>query len=121
MKDDRIRRSKSLRQDSTPNEKLIWHSIRSKQINNCKFRRQQEFGPYFLDFYCHELKLVIEIDGDVHALPDQIMHDKIRDKYLVDHGLTVLHINNNELPKNLNGVLQEIYFLTLTLSQRRGD
>ena len=121
MRNPQIDRAKELRHNLTFGERLIWDHIKSRQINNCKFRRQQEFGPYFLDFYCYEIKLAIEIDGDVHALPDQIAHDSIREKYLAKHGLKILHVNNSDLPKLLEPILEEIYSLTLTLSLRRGN
>ncbi len=121
MKDKRIALARQLRKNYTPAEMILWGKIRSRQINNVKFRRQQEFGPYILDFYCHDIGLVVEVDGDVHALKDQIVRDKVREQYLISKNLSVFRLTNNEIFHELDAALERLHSLTLTLSQRRGN
>ena len=121
MKNDRIQFARGLRKDQTPTEQILWQKIRAHQINGFKFRRQQEFASYILDFYCHKIKLVIEIDGDVHAHPQNAAKDQRREQYLKHAGLHVFRVNNNDIRNNLTGVLERIHSLTLALSQRIGD
>jgi very-short-patch-repair endonuclease len=57
---------RQLRRDQTDVEKLLWYSLRDRQLYGLKFRRQYPVGPYVLDFYCYEYKLCIELDGGQH-------------------------------------------------------
>lgn len=59
-------------------EKLLWRLLRSRQLSGVKFRRQHPFGLYMLDFYCDELKLVIEVDGGQHYQDDNAIKDRQR-------------------------------------------
>ncbi len=63
------RKARELRNNMTKAEIILWSRIRSKQINGYKFRRQYPVLDFIADFYCHELKLIIEVDGEVHTLP----------------------------------------------------
>jgi len=54
--------SKKLRQKQTESEEILWEVLRNRKLNNLKFRRQHPFGRYIVDFYCDEIKLVIELD-----------------------------------------------------------
>jgi very-short-patch-repair endonuclease len=60
-------RARSLRRTATEAEKLMWRKLRNRQLEDCKFCRQMEIGPYIADFVCRERKLIIEIDGGQHA------------------------------------------------------
>lgn len=104
--------ARKLRQTSTPTEQILWKHLRGAQMNGYKFRRQYPIGPFVLDFYCAAIQLVIEIDGDVHALRSQIKHDQNREQYLKDKGLTIFHVTTHEIIENLDGVLKQIYTLT---------
>jgi hypothetical protein len=70
-----LRLSRTLRQESTDAETLMWQLLRGRQIAGAKFRRQHPFEPYVLDFYCHELKLAVEVDGGQHNEPAGRVHD----------------------------------------------
>jgi len=84
----------------------------------CKFRRQQPIEPYVVDFYCHEARLAIELDGGEHNEPAARARDEERTRSLEARGIRVLRFWNNEVFNNLEGVLQTIYdALTPTLSQ----
>lgn len=71
--------ARSLRKNQTDAERIIWNQLRNRQIQGCKFRRQQVIGPYIADFLCMEPKLIIEIDGEQH-LNNQ--NDVVRSQYL---------------------------------------
>ncbi len=96
-----------LRRNLTEPEKKLWYVIRNKQLG-IKFRRQHGISNFIVDFYCSELKLVLEIDGDSHYSPDNKQADLERDKYIVSLGLTVLRFSNLEIMQNLEGVLVSI-------------
>ena len=120
MSDLLTKRARELRSNSTDAEKILWHSIRSKQIDGCKFRRQQPIGDYIVDFVCFEKKLVIELDGGQHAIERE--KDRLRDSRLAKEGFVVLRFWNNDVMQNLEGVLETIRKqlispLTLTLSR----
>ncbi len=66
---------RQLRKDQTMAEKLIWRYLRNRKTEHIKFRRQYSIDKFILDFYSPELKLAVEIDGDVHELPEQKEHD----------------------------------------------
>ncbi len=78
--------------------------IRSRQLQGFKFFRQYGNGPYILDFYCPELKLVIELDGGQHNKKDHQEYDLIRTTFLVAQGIHVLRFWNNEVLANRGGV-----------------
>ncbi len=114
-----------MRKNLTPAERKLWQKLRMKQVAGLKFRRQHQIGPYIVDFYCPELALVVEIDGDVHVEPQKIMGDKRRQKELERRGFRVIRYNNNDVIWNINGVLSDLLKtcknLTPTLSlERRG-
>ncbi|HCU25282.1 MAG TPA: hypothetical protein DF383_09705 [Deltaproteobacteria bacterium] len=100
---------KKLRSRMTPAEEKLWYRLRGKRFEGFKFRRQHGIGPYIVDYYCPERSLVIEIDGDVHAYEKQIKKDFLREKYLKKRGLQVVRYTNQEVLKNLEGVLENLY------------
>src|SRR5215510_3537016 len=97
-----------LRSDMTGPETRLWSKLRAPQLNGMKFRRQHGIGPYIVDFYCPEQSFVIEIDGDSHADAEQIDKDQRRDRYLQSIGLRVVRYRNNDIIKNLDGVLEDL-------------
>ena len=100
---------KKLRKNMTEAETILWSKIRRKQINEYRFRRQVSIGKYIVDFYCPELKLVIEVDGDLHYLEEKtIKYDKNRQKEVEKLGIKFLRFSNIEIYKNLKGVLVTI-------------
>jgi very-short-patch-repair endonuclease len=62
---------RQLRKDQTPAEKLVWRYLKDRRLKNCKFRRQYSVDQFVIDFYYPELKLAIEIDGEVHDISEQ--------------------------------------------------
>ena len=102
-----VDRSRRLRRDSTDAERLLWRSLRSRQLG-AKFRRQHEFGPYILDFVCVERGLVVEVDGSQHLEPDGIRRDEVRTEFLRGRGLRVVRFTDREVLLELPAVLEAI-------------
>jgi very-short-patch-repair endonuclease len=86
----------------------MWEILRDRRLEGIKFRRQKAISIFVADFYCAELKLVVELDGEVHADPRQAAHDKNRDFYLRSVGCTILRFPNQELFENREAVLTRI-------------
>jgi very-short-patch-repair endonuclease len=84
----------SLRNSSTSAESTLWDSLKSKNLDGRKFRRQYSIGSYIVDFCCPSERLIIELDGDPHGEYHKIEQDKNRDKYLESLGFTVLRFEN---------------------------
>ena len=102
-------RRQFLRKNMPKAEVILWSRIRRKQTGGCRFRRQYSVGSYVLDFYCPELKLAIEVDGDSHYRPGADEYDKDREESIRQLGIEFLRFQNTEVYQNLNGVLQTIY------------
>ena len=75
LKDQKTLRQ-SLRNNATATEAILWKALKGKQIDGLKFRRQFGLGPYVLDFYCPEIRLCIELDGDIHNSYEQALYDE---------------------------------------------
>ncbi len=90
-------RARALRKQSTWAEKRLWRLLRSRRLAGYKFRRQHPEGRYYLDFYCLEAMLAVELDGFGHGIPGQREYDRNRDEYLVSRGILVKRIWNNQL------------------------
>ena len=106
--DQSILRSRQLRRDSTPAERKLWAVLRGAPLDGFKFRRQQRLGPYFGDFVCQSLRLVIEIDGDTHDGARAQARDARRTAFLEHEGYRVVRFTNADVMKNLDGVVGAI-------------
>lgn len=73
-----------LRHNSTPAEKELWKYLKNKQVEGLKFRRQYSIGTYIVDFYCPEIRLAIELDGQVHIGNER--YDERRDSFIQEMG-----------------------------------
>ena len=102
-------RSRKLRNQSTPAEKHFWNSLRKMPFyESTAFNRQKPIGNYIADFYCHRLRLVIEIDGDSHGETLTQNKDIDRTEFLEPQGLTVLRFTNREVEKNVEAVMLQL-------------
>ncbi len=106
-------RVKRLRSESTDAERLLWRHLRDRQLDGLKFRRQHQFERYFLDFFCPEAKLVVELDGDQHDDPAARQHDAARSEYLRRAGLRVVRFSNREVFLELEAVLEKVVQMAL--------
>jgi very-short-patch-repair endonuclease len=92
----------------TEAERRLWRVLRGRRFANTKLRRQHEFGPYVLDFYCVQLGLAVEVDGGQHNEPEGLASDAERDAYLLGHGVRVVRFSNLDVFANLDGVVRQI-------------
>ncbi len=108
---EKVKLAHSLRSQMTEEEKQLWQHLRANRLDGIHFRRQQIIDGFVVDFYCHSVGLVIEVDGEIHQ--DQAAYDAKRDAILIARGLQVLRITNDEIRTNLDGVLQSIRKYTM--------
>ncbi len=108
-----LNNAKNLRTNQTEAEQRLWYHLRAHRFMDLKFKRQKPMGRYIVDFVCEEHRMIIEIDGGQHA--EQATYDQRRDAWLCSQGYTVLRFWNNDVMKNLEGVLETIR-CTLALS-----
>jgi very-short-patch-repair endonuclease len=99
---------RQLRREQTDAEKLLWYCLRGCQLYGLKFRCQCPFGPYVLDFYCHEYKLCVELDGGQHYTSAGLQHDEQRQIFLISHGIYTLQFSNRDVLQHLEAVLLQI-------------
>jgi very-short-patch-repair endonuclease len=112
-------RAKILRKTMTDVERILWAILRQMKTVGLHFRRQAPFGRYILDFVCHGAKLVVEVDGSQHALPEGIEHDKKRTAFLESQRYFVLRFWNGDVISNRDGVSDSIYAVANTPHHRR--
>ncbi len=101
-------RARDLRFHATDAERKLWYKLRELKPLGYHFRRQAPFPEYFLDFAEHSARLVVELDGSQHGLPEQSCRDEKRDAFLRSRGYLVLHFWNDEANENLAGVVETI-------------
>jgi len=99
-------RAKTLRREMTPAECKLWHRLRANRLEGFHFRRQQIIDGYIVDFYCHAVSLVVEVDGSIHL--EQEAYDQERDAHLRARGLTVLRFFNSDVEREMDTVLEVI-------------
>jgi very-short-patch-repair endonuclease len=97
-----------LRRSATPAENVLWERLRDRQVVNLKFSRQVPIGPFVTDFCCRDRRLVVELDGDVHASDQQSARDEERDAYLKGHDYVVLRFPNEQVFSEIESVLRQI-------------
>lgn len=88
---------------------MLWHFLRNRRMNGRKFRRQHPLGGYFLDFYCDELKLALELDGGQHNSAEGRAADLKRDRILTGMGVETLRFPNHEVLIETERVLDTIW------------
>lgn len=96
------------RRGQTTAEELLWQNLRNRKLSGFKFRRQHPVADFIADFYCHEAKLLIEIDGAYHDQVEQADYDKGRACELEKLGLKVLRFTNEEVEKEISKVVKII-------------
>jgi very-short-patch-repair endonuclease len=97
-----------MRQAMTPAEFALWQKLRSRNLEGLRFRRQAPLGPYIVDFFCPELKLVVEVDGGQHWRSHNARNDALRDAWMARQGIAVIRFSNGEVLDNTPGACDAI-------------
>lgn len=101
-------RRKSLRNNSTKEEVILWNKLRNNQLGE-KFTRQYSIGNYVVDFYCPKKRIAVELDGSQHNDDEKKMYDEERTEYINQFGVTLLRFWNGDVLKDIETVLEVIY------------
>ncbi len=100
--------ARKLRKTSTRSEQILWQALRNRQLNGLKFLRQHPIGPSIIDFYCHEKRLAVEIDGPVHRQVEVTKRDQARQELIEMYGIRFYRCSSQEVEEDLEGVLKGI-------------
>lgn len=100
-------KARELRNKLTPSEQVFWLRLK-EQFPKYKFRRQHPISIYIADFYCHKLKIVIEIDGPVHDSEEAKLNDEKRQKDLENLNLTVIRFTNEQIKNEIETVIEVV-------------
>lgn len=106
-KRDIFEKASVLRENMTIAEKQLWSRLNSSQLG-VRFKRQHPIDIFIADFYCHQCKLVVEIDGEYHNDEDQLDYDEGRTAELERFGITVIRFTNDEVMNDIDRVVEEI-------------
>lgn len=104
----KVQTARKLRRESTEAEKILWNEFRNRKFRNLKIRRQHPIGDYVVDFYCCEKKVIIEVDGSIHEDIEQREYDVKRQSELEELGNRVIRLRNEDVFKDVKGVLEKI-------------
>jgi very-short-patch-repair endonuclease len=121
-------RAKRLRRTMTRAETLLWRHLKADRLSGLGFRRQSPMGHYIADFVAHSCRLVVEVDGESHDFEERIRHDDHRDRWFASRGYRVLRFTNDDVMKNLEGVIlaigqaaEQVAPPSLTLPRKGGE
>ena len=84
---------------------MLWQKLRDRALCGLKFRREHQIDCWIVDFYCPELRLIVEVDGGIHDDPDQKVYDEQRSAQLSEKGLTILRFTNEEVIRDISRVM----------------
>ena len=101
-------KAKVLRKNMTLSERKVWEILKGKQIMGLRFRPQHPIDIFIADFYCHPLKLVIEIDGGIHQLEENKEYDIGREAEIERWGIKIFRLTNDEIDENISQVKAKI-------------
>ena len=104
-----LEKAREIRNQLTPPERQFWNALRSMpSYKDHPFNRQKPLGEYIVDFYCHEYRLIVEIDGDTHGTEEAQAKDQRRTAFLESNGLRVVRFTNREVLNNIEGVMESL-------------
>ncbi|MDP4210830.1 MAG: endonuclease domain-containing protein [Bacteroidota bacterium] len=106
----------TLRMSGTESEDILWQRLRNRRLIGLKFRRQHAISGFVADFYCHEARLVVEVDGSIHNTAEQKERDENRTFELQKLGLNVIRVTNDEVMNNVDAALDKIKTLATSPS-----
>ena len=110
-----LKLARALRGRQTDAERVLWQLVRSRLLG-VKFRRQHPIDPYVLDFYCHALRLAVEVDGAGHMQPTKRADDRLRSTALEAQGIKVIRFTNVEVLQETDAVAEAVW---LACEERR--
>ena len=99
--------AEALRKNMTESEKVVWEKLCKNQLG-ARIKRQHPIWKYIADYYCHELKLIIEIDGEIHLSKEIKEYDINRDVTLTEFGIEIMRFTNDEVINEIDKVIEEI-------------
>lgn len=102
-----VARARSLRRSMTLPEVMLWQRLRG-QPGGIRFRRQHPIGTYIADFYCARARLVVEVDGHIHAGASARMHDRGRDQFMRENGFRVVRVSAADVLRDVEAVAASI-------------
>lgn len=97
-----------LRDNMTEAEKVLWFSLQKNKILGLRFKSQHPIDKFIADFYCHRLKLVIEVDGEIHNNTKNKEYDIGREAEIEKFGIKVIRFSNKEVIENNKETIQKI-------------
>jgi len=100
--------ARTLRREASGAERRLWQGLRRKQVGGFRFRRQVILGGFIADFACFEARMVVEVDGATHSTDEEMARDAARSAALTAQGFDVLRFTNDDVRRNLDGVLETI-------------
>ncbi|HKK33302.1 MAG TPA: DUF559 domain-containing protein [Desulfomicrobiaceae bacterium] len=112
-------RSRSLRNNGTLGEVLVWKALQKKQLLELRFLRQRPIGPYIVDFYCPEISLIVEVDGVSHVHKKE--YDRRRRQFLESRGLSIVRVLESDVRKNIEGVVNLIKETAILLKRQQAE
>jgi very-short-patch-repair endonuclease len=101
-------KARELRTNMTRAECVLWEAIRNGKLNGFKFRRQHPINNYIADFYCHKVRLIVEVDGGIHKIGENKEYDKDRTFELEKFERSIIRFTNDEVLNNIDNVLYQI-------------
>jgi very-short-patch-repair endonuclease len=113
--------ARSLRRNATSAERRLWQGLRRKEVGGFRFRRQVALGGFIADFASFDARLVIEVDGATHSTDEELARDAARTTMLAAQGFALLRFTNDEVFRNLDGVLETIRLKLIELRPRIDD
>jgi very-short-patch-repair endonuclease len=117
--------AKYLRKTETKAEKLLWARLRNRQVDGLKFRRQHPIGYFITDFYCHEIKLIKELEGKIHNKKEQKEYDKLRKELINSWEYNISTFKNEQIYNDIEKVILTIKKIAKKLKfpspHRRGE
>lgn len=99
---------REMRHQPTPAEDALWQKLRNRQVQGAKFRRQHSIEGFIVDFVCVEHRLIIEVDGSIHEMPDQQSYDEQRQAFLEAQGFCIMRFTNDAALQSIDAVVEAI-------------
>ena len=102
-----VHRAREFRKSMTPPERRLWNVLKHRP-DGFKFRKQHEHGPYYVDFFCYEAAVAVEVDGIAHELGTNPQRDERRDAWFASRGIHTVRVRATDVRDNLEGVVAYI-------------